>query len=210
MFSFSSGTGLEIWRWITSMFLHVSASHLFFNMIGLYFFGKVLEKELDNQWFIAVYFVSGLIGTFIFMFTSAAPVVGASGAVFGVMGAAMLLNPIKRIHIYLFPLPLSIIAITFIIVETFVVFFQPDEFSNVANVAHVAGMLTGSVFAFFNDPKRAGKGVLVLIISLLLLIFLAPFFTIITGVGGFVLGIIDWVIGIVLYNVAGLLGFLWG
>ena len=210
LFSFSSGTSLELWRWVTSLFLHVSASHLFFNMIGLYFFGKVLEDEVKEQWFLAVYFVSGLLGNFVFMFTSAAPVAGASGAVFGVMGAAMLLNPVKRIHLYLFPLPLGIIGITFVIFETFVLYFQQAEFANVATVSHVAGILTGAVFAFFNNPKRAMKGVLVLVICVILIIVLAPFFGIITGIGGFILSVIDFVIGIFLYTAAGLLSFIWG
>ena len=145
-FSFSSATMFQLWRWFTSLFLHASASHLFFNMLGLFFFGKILEEELSEkrEWFPAIYFISGLLGNFVFMFTSIDPVVGASGAVFGIMGAIMLLNPVKKIHLYLFPLPLGIIAITFAIFETMVVYFQPDLApSNVANIAHVAGLITG-------------------------------------------------------------------
>lgn len=209
-FSFSSGTLLEVWRWFTSLFLHASASHLFFNMLGLYFFGKILQEEVNLEWYLSVYFASGLVGNFVFMLTSAAPVVGASGCVFGVMGAAMLLNPIKRIRLYLFPLPVGIIAILFIIVETLVVYFQPHEYSGVANVAHLAGVISGSVFAFFYDWRRASKSVVFLIVCIALLIILAPIFALIAGIAGIVLGFIDNLVGFFLYGIAGLLSFIWG
>jgi len=207
--SFSAGTAGEMWRWLTSLFMHVSASHLFFNMLGLYFFGKILENEVPRQWFLAVYFAAGLLGNLVFMFTSISPVVGASGAMFGIMGAAMLLNPIKKVHLFVFPLPLGIVAISFTVIETLIVYFQPDEFSNVANVSHVAGIITGAVFAFFFNPKRSLKGILVLAISLVILVLLGPVFGLITGIGALILSVVDWAIGIVLYNLASLLSFLW-
>ncbi len=207
--SFSQGTVLEIWRWITSLFLHASASHIFFNMLGLYFFGRILEDEVNPQWFLGVYFVSGLLGNFVFMLTSAAPVVGASGAMFGIMGAAMLLNPLRKVYLYVLPLPLGIVAVTFVIFESLVVYFQPQEFSQVANIAHIAGILVGSVFALFYDTRKALKGMLVLVICVLLLIFLGPMFSLIATIGGFILGVIEQVVGFFLYNLAGLLSFLW-
>lgn len=208
--SFSSATLLEAWRWFTSLFLHASASHLFFNMIGLYFFGKILEEEVSLQWYMSIYFASGLIGSFVFMLTSVAPVVGASGCVFGIMGAAMLMNPIKRIRIYLFPLPLGMIAILFIMVETLVVYFQPQELSGVANVAHLGGVITGAVFAYFYDWRRASKGVVFLMICIILLVVLAPIFALIAGIAGIVLGVIDNVVGFFLYGIANVLSFIWG
>ena len=211
-FSFSQGTMFEPWRWITSIFLHASASHLFFNMIGLFFFGKILEKELTEkkEWFMAIYFVSAFLGNFVYMFTESSPVVGASGAVFGVMGAVMLLNPVKRIHMYLFPLPLGVVAITFAIFETMVVYFQPEMAAgNVAHIAHVAGLMTGAIFAYFYKPKRAVKGTFVLFICILLIIFLSPFFILISSIGSFFLEVLDAVFGFVLYGVAGLIGLLW-
>ena len=211
--SFSWDTKFQVWRWFTSIFLHVSASHLFFNMLGLFFFGKVLEKELNRQWFLSVYFISGFIGSFVYMFTSPMPVVGASGCVFGVMGAAMLLNPIKRIHLYLFPLPLGIVAIAFVIFETMAVYYQPgmlQETSNVAHIAHLGGIMTGALFAMFNNFRRTMKGMLVLGVSVVLLIILAPVFALISGLAGIVLGVVDMLVGFVLYTLAKLLSLLWG
>ncbi|MFQ5648005.1 MAG: rhomboid family intramembrane serine protease [Candidatus Aenigmatarchaeota archaeon] len=210
MFSFSWATKFELWRWFTSLFLHVSASHLFFNMLGLYFFGKVLEGEVDSHWFLAVYFAAGLLGNLVFMFTSSAAVAGASGAMFGVLGAAMLLNPIKRIHLYVFPLPLGMVAILFLIFEALVVYFQPQEFANVANITHLAGLLTGSIYAFFRNMKKALESLLVLGICVALLVFLGPVFSLITGVGGLILQVLDMIIGFFLYGIAKLIGLaLW-
>jgi len=204
--SFSWETKFELWRWFTSLFLHVSPSHFFFNMLGLYFFGKVLEEEVNAHWFLAVYFGAGLLGNFAFMFTSTVPVVGASGAMFGVLGAAMLLNPIKRIHLYIFPLPLGMVAVAFLIFETLVVYLQPQEFAHIANVAHLAGLVTGSIFAFFWNMKKALESVLVLGICIALLIFLAPIFSLITGTGSLILQILDLIIGFFLLGAAKLIG----
>lgn len=213
-YSFSAPHALEIWRWFTSLFLHASASHLFFNMLGLYFFGKTLEEKIEAEWFLSIYFVSGLLGSFAFMLTSSGSVVGASGCVFGIMGAAMLMNPIKRIHLYVFPLPLGIVAISFVIVETLMVYFRPlGAFAvadNVAHIAHVAGVLTGSVFAFFRDPKRSMKGVLALAVCVVLLVALAPLFALVALFGGFVLNVIDKIIGFALYGIARLISPIWG
>jgi len=208
IFSFSWATKFEVWRWLTSLFLHVSASHLFFNMLGLYFFGKILEGEVKKQWFIAIYFVSGLLGNFVFMFSNLSPIVGASGAMFGVMGAAMLLNPIKKIHFYVFPLPLGLVAVMFVIVETLVVYFQAD-FGNIAHIAHVGGVITGGLFAFFYNPKRAVKGVFVLGIIVALLLFLGPVFALIAGIGGIILGVIDMIVGFFLYGAANIISVIW-
>ncbi|MBI4019949.1 MAG: rhomboid family intramembrane serine protease [Candidatus Aenigmarchaeota archaeon] len=208
-YSFSGGKMLEAWRWVTSLFLHASASHLFFNMLGLYFFGKVLESRMPRQWFLSIYFVAGLLGNLVFALTSTAPVVGASGAIFGLMGAAMLLHPTELINIYIIPLPLSIVAVLFVIVEAFVLYFQPSSFGNVATVAHVGGLVTGAVFAMFRSWKQSMKGIFIVGVSFALLIFLGPIFGFITGIGSLVLNFVDFAVGLVLYGFANALSFIW-
>jgi len=111
-------------------------------------------------------------------------------------------------HIYIFPLTSGIVAILFVIVETFFIYIQPD-FGNVAHMAHIGGLVTGAMFAFFYKPKKATKGIVLLIISLILLVILAPIFGLITGLGGIVLQVIDLVIGFVLYGIAHIISFLW-
>lgn len=207
--SLSRGTALEAWRWLTSMFMHAGASHLFFNMLGLFFFGRILEREVGGRWFLSIYFVSGLVGSLAFILTSAAPAVGASGAIFGLIGAAMLLKPLEKVNFFVFPLPMALVAALFIITESFISYYQP-EFGNVAHIAHLGGLATGALFAFFNSPKKAGKGLLWLILLGVLLIIIAPIIGLVADAGSFLWGIVDFVVGVVLYGLASLLGFLWG
>ncbi len=209
LFAFSSPHLLEVWRIITSLFLHASASHLFFNMLGLYFFGKVLEGEVKPKKFLLIYFLSGIAGNLVYGFTSSTMVVGASGCVFGLMGFAMFMKPKKMINFYVFPLPLGVIAILYAVVETLLVYFG-EAVSGVAHVAHVGGLIIGCLFAFRMDPKRAGKGLLWLIAFLAILILMGPILGLIMGIGNFILGAFDFVVGIVLYGLANLLGLvLW-
>jgi hypothetical protein len=208
-FSLSQGTALQLWRWVTSMFLHASASHLFFNMIALYFFGRILERETKPQWFLSIYFVSGFLGALAFIFTSSVPVVGASAAIFGLMGAVMLLKPLEKVFVLLFPLPLGIVAAMFIITESFVAYYQPS-FGNVAHVAHLGGIVTGTLFALSFNPEKALKGLLMLGLLAAVVLVLYPVFGLLTEIGQYVLGIVDAVVGFFLYGAARLLGFLWG
>jgi len=73
------------WTLITYMFLHGGFWHLFFNMLGLYFFGPRLEATLGSRQFAWLYFLSGISGGLLsFVFTPNTPIIGASAGVFGV------------------------------------------------------------------------------------------------------------------------------
>ena len=77
---------VQPWTVVTYMFLHANLSHLFFNMLGLFFFGSRLEARLGGRHFIALYLVSGLVGALAsIIFTPHAAVIGASAAIYGVM-----------------------------------------------------------------------------------------------------------------------------
>jgi len=208
-FSLSQGTALQAWRWVTSMFLHASASHLFFNMIALFFFGRILEREVEPKWFLSIYFASGFLGALAFILTSSVPVVGASAAIFGLMGAVMLLKPLERVFVLLFPLPLGIVAALFIITESFVTYYQPG-FGNVAHIAHLGGIVTGTLFALSFNPGKAFRGLLVLGLLAAVVLVLYPVFGLLAGIGEYVLGIVDNVVGFFLYGAASLFGFIWG
>jgi membrane associated rhomboid family serine protease len=79
------------WRIVTSGFLHAGPLHLLFNMYFLYFLGTMVEPEIGKLRFGIIYFVSLLGGSFgALLLSPHTPVLGASGAVFGLMGAAIL------------------------------------------------------------------------------------------------------------------------
>jgi len=207
-YSLSQATATQVWRWVTAMFLHASASHLFFNMLGLYIFGKLVEDKVRPEWFLAIYFVGGFLGSLAFLFTSPASVVGASAGVYALLGAAMLLNPPQKVNIFVFPLPLSLVGAMFVISESFAAYYLAG-FGNVAYIAHVGGLITGGVFAFVHDAKQAFKGVLMLLLMVAIIFILAPILSFATGAGSIILGIFDFLVGIVLYGLAWLLSFLW-
>ncbi len=89
------------WGIFTYMFVHANFWHLFFNMIGLFFFGPRLETQLGGKYFLRLYILSGLGGAVSsFIFAPGAAVVGASAAVFGVLLGFAYFWPRERIYIW--------------------------------------------------------------------------------------------------------------
>ena len=205
LLDFSWGNGWQVWRWFTSMFLHVSASHLFFNILALYFFGRVLEEEVGARKWLGIYFLSGLAGNLVYGLTSSMPAVGASGCIFGLVGAAMFIRPKELIRLYVFPLPLGLIAILYIISQVALAVAPAAAGVNVAYGAHIGGLAMGSALMFYFKPKDFLKGFLVMLALLVLLLILAPLITIVIDIGEMILSIFEAVVGFVLYGVARLL-----
>ncbi len=88
--------GREIWRFITSMFLHADAEHLLGNMLLLYFAGEIVEEYAGKIRFLVLYFLSGICGSLLYMvyeifMNEFCDSIGASGAVFGVVGALFII-----------------------------------------------------------------------------------------------------------------------
>jgi len=208
-FQFSSSGFLEVWRWLTSMFLHASASHIFFNMLALYFFGNAIEDEIGARRFLLIYFLSGVAGNLAYGLTSAVPAVGASGCIFGIMGAAMLMKPKEMINMYVFPLPLGVIAMLYVLTQAALAAVPVNEMG-IAYMAHIGGLAAGSLIMLYSEPKNSAKGVLVLAGLGILMLVLWPFVGLLVGIGQLVLGFFDFVVGIVLYGTAKLLlSWLW-
>jgi len=153
-FQFSSSGFLEVWRWLTSMFLHASASHIFFNMLALYFFGNAIEDEIGARRFLLIYFLSGVAGNLAYGLTSAVPAVGASGCIFGIMGAAMLMKPKEMINMYVFPLPLGVIAMLYVLTQAALAAVPVNEMG-IAYMAHIGGLAAGSLIMLYSEPKNS-------------------------------------------------------
>ena len=91
-------TGHQYWRLITAMFLHAGILHIALNMYALYLFGYLIEGAFGRRWFLAIYFGSGFLGSVTsFVFGPALEIgVGASGAIFGLLGAWVAFNYRRR------------------------------------------------------------------------------------------------------------------
>ena len=101
LFGPSISVNHEYWRLVTAGFLHDGLFHLFVNMISLYFVGSALEPAIGRVNFLAVYFVSLLAGSFgALWFSPGIPTLGASGAIFGIFGALIIVARNRGIPIW--------------------------------------------------------------------------------------------------------------
>ena len=130
----------EWWRLFTGAFLHNGTWHLFFNMVALWLLGRVLENLLGVVRFFFLYSGALLAGAFGVLLLSPADIVtvGASGAVFGLMGAALVLN---RLLEYGFNLPLLVFFLGLNLLLTFI---GP----NISVGGHLGGLVGGLVISF--------------------------------------------------------------
>jgi membrane associated rhomboid family serine protease len=138
----------EYWRLITGGFLHSGILHIGFNMYILYWLGTMLEPSLGHPRFLALYFASLLAGSFgALLLDPNAVTVGASGAVFGLMGAAFVLQRARGID----PMQSGIGPI--ILINLVLGFVIP----NVSVGGHLGG-LAGGVLCAFAMERVAGRG----------------------------------------------------
>jgi membrane associated rhomboid family serine protease len=121
------------WRLITSAFLHASILHIAFNMYFLWFVGSAVEQALGRGRFLLIYFVSALAGSAgALVWTPARPTVGASGALFGILGAAFVLE--RQRNLVLGGSALALIVINLILSLTL---------SNISIGGHIGGLIGG-------------------------------------------------------------------
>ncbi|MCB2211749.1 rhomboid family intramembrane serine protease [bacterium] len=141
-----------IWQPVSYMFLHGGFFHIFFNMFVLWMFGRTLETIWGPSRFLKYYFICGIgAGLLNALITpgSGIPIVGASGAIYGLLLAFGVLFPNQPIYLYfLFPVKAKYFVIGLVVIE-FISGFNPA--SPVAHFAHLGGMLFG--FVYLQWPK---------------------------------------------------------
>ena len=157
--------GFQIWQLLTYGFLHGSFSHLLFNMIALFMFGAPLEMTWGEKRFLS-YFLTCVVGAGLcqvgvgLWLGNSAPVLGASGGIFGLLLAYGMLFPNQRVMLLFPPIPMK--ARTFVIVYGVIELisgfnsWQPG----VAHFAHLGGMLFGWLMIRYwrGQPPFGGKG----------------------------------------------------
>jgi membrane associated rhomboid family serine protease len=134
---------------VTYMFLHSSYLHIIFNMIGLIVFGPDIEKRFGTTNFIRAYISMGVVAGLFNMFLIPNPVLGASGAIWGLMSLYALFNPNNILYIYfLIPAKVKYIIGVFFLIELFLSIMSTND--GVSHVTHVGGALSGVVFYLLN------------------------------------------------------------
>ena len=144
----------QLWRFFTPMLLHGSILHIGFNMYALYIIGIGVERRFGHGRFLLLYILSGFSGSVFSFLLSNADSIGASGAIFGLIGAEgiflyhnrkMLGNQVKR----------AINNVIFIVVLNLLLGLSPG----IDNWAHVGGLMGGLIFAWFAGPLWEVRGI---------------------------------------------------
>jgi len=148
-------TQLRIWQPATYMFLHAGLFHLLFNMLALWMFGTELERLWGRRYFLKFYFVCGIGAGLLTVFFSLLPfefsrvlytsiVIGASGAIYGLLLAYGLYFPDRPILMFmLFPIP----AKYFVMIIGAIAFYSSlGATGGVASVTHLAGLVVGYLY----------------------------------------------------------------
>lgn len=137
-----------IWQPLTYLFIHGGFWHILMNMFVLWMFGTEIENYWGKKEFYKYYFITGIgsgLITLLFGLNSTIPVVGASGAIYGILVAFALMFPNRYLYLYfLIPIKAKYFVI-FIAVVTFFSTITPGT-SNISHLTHLGGFLIGFVY----------------------------------------------------------------
>jgi len=161
VFPYSFAAVLQVWRLITYQFLHYDIWHVFFNMLGLYFLGPTLERHWGSKKFFIFYLSCGAAGGLFYTFLVelnflwSGPMIGASGAILGMLAACAILFPQFVVFILIFPVPIRVAAIFLTIVYFFFVITRGANAGG--HAAHLAGMAAGAIYVFSHSWRSKFK-----------------------------------------------------
>ncbi len=157
-FSFTPNLALERpWTFITSIFLHANFTHLFFNMFALFMFGLFLEGRIGSKHYLILFFLAGIAGSIGYMITAgnpSIPAIGASGAIYGILGTSAVLMPRMIVWVSGIPMPMIVAAGFWVALEILGVFVPRG---NIASAAHLGGIIIGFIYGFYirrTEKKR--------------------------------------------------------
>ncbi len=141
-----------IWQFVTYMFLHGGVFHLFINMLILFFLGPEVERTVGTRHFLGLYFISGIIGGLgWFAISDHGLCIGASAAIFGVLGAFATLFPHREITLLLFlvlPVTMKAWVLAAILTGVSLLYVIGHFEDGIAHSAHLAGVVSGFVYAY--------------------------------------------------------------
>jgi membrane associated rhomboid family serine protease len=142
------GSGrFEIWQPVSYLFLHAGFGHIFFNMFALWMFGQAIENYWGTRRFTIYYFITGIGAALIqlLVVSDGRPTIGASGAVYGILLAFGMMFPERYIMLLIPPIPIKAKYFVAIFGLIALVSALSGSNSNVANFAHLGGMLFGYI-----------------------------------------------------------------
>lgn len=140
--------GGAVWLLLSSMFLHAGFIHLALNMLSLYFLGSFVEVAFGRGRFLALYLLSGLAGGIAYLYFGDfhGPVVGASGAIFGLLGGVLGYSLRRGTFSWQNPLIRQLLILTALNL------YFGFSVANISNTAHIGGLVGGAVFGWLVAP----------------------------------------------------------
>ncbi len=155
LFVLNEQSWAQPWRFLTAIFLHGSLTHLILNLFALALFGTILESQINSRRFLAVFSVSGILANIVSVnfYPSS---LGASGAIFGVIGALIIVRPLLPIWAFGLPMPIFLAGIIWAGADILgaVGFLTGNQIDNTGNIAHLSGMLFGFFLGALYKPKK--------------------------------------------------------
>jgi len=161
---FSTGKGflgLEVWRLVSFQFLHANMTHLLFNMLGLFFFGSIVEQHLGKRLYLAFYLVCGVFGAVMYLLLNLigqvatfpgvlvgdifTPLIGASAGVFGVLMGAARLSPNTTV-LFMFFIPMRLSTLIYMLVGIAAFTLVTSGANAGGEAAHLGGAIAGWFF----------------------------------------------------------------
>ncbi len=137
----------QVWRWVTYQFLHATPGHLLFNMFVLWQFGPLIERQFGSRRFLVFYLCAGAVGGLLYTLVALAGIlpigfmVGASGAILGLLGAGAVLYPNLRVLLMMI-VPMSLRLLVIICVGASVLMILRGHNAG-GELAHLAGLAVG-------------------------------------------------------------------
>ena len=166
--------GLQVWRWITYQFLHDGFFHVLFNLLAIYFFGPMIEGWLGGRRFLAFYLLCGTCGALVYTLVvltapglifppgtpaRVVPIVGASGAVFGILVAAAVLFPTQRVMLLSPPIPMTLRTMALLFLGLAVLSLLAGSANAGGEAAHLGGAVLGYVLIRYPRLLAWAEGV---------------------------------------------------
>lgn len=153
----------QLWRLITYQFLHdlSGIGHVFFNMLMLFFFGPLLERQWGSRRFLKFYLSAGAAGGVVYTLLvvvgllEALPMVGASGAIYGIFGAVAVLYPHLRVYVFGI-IPMSMRAVTILAVVMSLLFMRTG-YNVGGEAAHLTGIAVGVLYVLYQPMLSAAR-----------------------------------------------------
>lgn len=154
----------QIWRFFTAIFLHANFMHVFFNCLGLFFFGPLIEQWWGGKRFLAFFIICGLFGNILFVLLAlgvpgllfpsgldprVASIVGASGGLFGILAASAYLFPKMRVMLLIPPIPMTMRTMALIFLGLAALSLIAGADNAGGDAAHLGGAVVGWLLVMY-------------------------------------------------------------